>query len=199
MEEIIEKISGFGKFQRLATVLIGSINLLVAMALYSTVFTDAYPKKLPTQSCTSNSSLANVYCQNFSNQTSCYTSHFGETSATEWNLMCATKSYSYLLQSFFMVGTIFSLFVGYFSDRFGRKYVCLILLALVTFTIGTSQLLVSARMFGMPFYYKYAIYATNKFLLGVLGLGLYSAAYILLFELTTSKYVTIVSNVSQFL
>lgn len=44
MEKIIESISPFGRFQKLATVLIGAVSSLTAMLVYSIVFTTARPK-----------------------------------------------------------------------------------------------------------------------------------------------------------
>ena len=69
MEEVIENMLGFGRFQKCVTVLIGSTSILSAMAVYSTVFTDAYPNK-PLSSdnlCVSNDT--NVSCESLANQT----------------------------------------------------------------------------------------------------------------------------------
>ena len=68
MEEVIENMLGFGRFQKCVTVLIGSTSILSAMAVYSTVFTDAYPNKPSSDNlCVSNDT--NVSCESLANQT----------------------------------------------------------------------------------------------------------------------------------
>lgn len=196
MEEVIEKMLGFGKFQKLATVLIGSTSLLNGMAVYSTVFTDAYPH------CRNQANLSST--SNSSGESSCgecleESSVFGMTSPIEWKLACGS-SYLYMLQTFYMIGAMLSLFVGYMSDRFGRKRVSVTLLGLATITITTSQLLISRHVgLGLNVPLKYAIYSTSKLLLGTLCVGLFNVTYVLLFELVSHKHVTLVSNVNVYM
>lgn len=98
---------------------------------------------------------------------------------------------------FYMLGSIISLVIGYLSDRFGRKRITIVLLVLITTTISSSQLLIS--VFNMPVPIKYAIYSTSKFLLGIGCTGLFSVAYVLLFELASQKRITLVSNINVYL
>ena len=97
-----------------------------------------------------------------------------------------------------MLGSTFSLVIGYLSDRYGRKKVTLILLGLVAITISTSQLFISS-VFNLPVPVKYSIYSLSKFLLGILCVGLFTITYVLLFELTARRHVTMVSNINVYL
>lgn len=90
-----------------------------------------------------------------------------------------------------------SLLVGYMSDRFGRRRVSLTLLALISITMSTSQLLISTIDISVPF--KYTIYSISKFSLGILCVGLFSVTYVLLFEIVSHKHITLVSNLNVYL
>lgn len=133
-----------------------------------------------------------------------YESAFGLTSLIEWQLVgsceqdsSSTSSYSYLLQTFYMLGSIFSLVIGYLSDRYGRKCVSLVLLGLIALTIGSSQLLIVLFSLAVPL--RYAIYSTSKFLLGMLCVALFSITYVLLFEFTARRHVTMASNINVYM
>lgn len=94
-----------------------------------------------------------------------------------------------------MVGALVSFPSGYFSDRYGRKTVCLIMSIVMSLSIILNETF-QYEIFGLDNTYKYVIYVASQFCLGFTSYVLYVTSYVLLLEITSSKYNTIVSNVN---
>jgi len=94
-----------------------------------------------------------------------------------------------------MVGALVSFFMGYFSDKYGRWTVCLLMSILMSLSLIINELL-QFEIFGLETNYKYIIYVISQFYLGFTSYVLYVTSYVLLLEITSSKYNTIVSNVN---
>jgi MFS family permease len=97
-----------------------------------------------------------------------------------------------------MIGSLSSFFMGYFSDKYGRKTVCLIMSILMSLSIILSELF-QLEIFGLSFNTKYIIYVISQCSLGFTSYVLYVTSYVLLLEITSSKHSTLVSNVNLYL
>ena len=196
MDKVIESVGEFGRYQRVLTFFLGLISSLAAMTIYSTVFTAASPELLCYHKASSEV-LSNT-CDAWSsldkdNETECKfdNTYYEKTIVTEYELICDKSFLVGLTQTIYMVGTICGLFIGYFSDKYGRKKVGLVLSILLSFVLVTSELF---QIFNINWMIKYVIYCIGQFMIGALAKALYLVIYILLIEITTSKYSTMVSN-----
>jgi MFS family permease len=97
-----------------------------------------------------------------------------------------------------MIGSLVSFFMGYFSDKYGRKTICLIMSILMSLSIILSELF-QLEILGLSINSKYVIYFISQFLIGFTSYVLYVTSYVLLLEITTTKNSTIVSNVNLYL
>jgi MFS family permease len=100
-----------------------------------------------------------------------------------------------------MIGSFMSLFVGYLSDRFGRRRVCvcactlLFLVQLINSLMQQPELM--HRVVKLSAMAQFGVYAASRFFVGILTNALFCIAYVLLLELTTSKHHTLISNVNM--
>ena len=101
----------------------------------------------------------------------------------------------FYFKTIFMVGALVSFFMGYFSDKFGRKTVCLLMSIIMSLSLTLNELF-QFEFFGLETNFKYIIYVISQFCLGFTSYVLYVTSYVLLLEITSSKYNTIVSNVN---
>lgn len=92
-----------------------------------------------------------------------------------------------------MFGAIISFFMGYFSDHYGRKTVCLLATLLMSLSIMINEIL-QFEWFNLDINSKYIVYSITQFLLGFCVSTNYYASFILLLEITSAKHITIVSN-----
>lgn len=120
MENLVEKVGGFGRYQKLTLVLVGTISSLAALTTYSLVFNNAYPKficqkKTDLSQMDTEIHQSNDACSIWKNLTTYqganefpYTCNFdtefyGNTIVTEWDLQCDKIYLSSLTQTMFMV------------------------------------------------------------------------------------------------
>lgn len=122
MNEIIERIGGFGRFQKLVLFIAGLMSSCVSMCTYLSVFNNARPALNcyfksngtptdPAEICVVHSN----YTQN--EQTSPYecsysTLYYGVTIVTEWHLICDKILLASYTQTIFMVGSLLSFICG---------------------------------------------------------------------------------------
>ncbi len=212
MDKILTSVDAFGKYQKISMIIIGLISSLNALTIYISVFTVALPQLIckykeitnqtillhnatTTTTTTTCDIVANIskYTNKSESPYECEwdTKYYGLTIINEWNLICDHYHLASLTQTIFMIGALLSFFVGYFSDKYGRRKVCLTLAILMCSSIISTQLL---QMFNFEISTKYLIYCMLQFLLGFTSYSLYVTSYVLLLELTTPKYSTIVSN-----
>lgn len=125
--------------------------------------------------------------------------YYGLTIVNEWDLVCDRSVYASLSLSLFMCGALCSaLFIGYASDRYGRKTVSISVLIAFCIQMLVSQLL-QIKWFGLSSRMQFVVYSLSQIVLGVCGNGIFAVSYILLIELTTSEYSTIVSNINLYM
>lgn len=107
-------------------------------------------------------------------------------------LICEKSFLRGLTQSVYLVGGLFSLSSGFISDKFGRKKTLLSLTLTLTCVYVVSEL-AQFKMFNLSMLSRYIIYTLGQFLIGCLQKSLYCVGFILLIEMTSLKYLTIVS------
>jgi len=208
MDKLFEEIGSFGKYQKLILVLIGGISSLVSMNFYGTIFVTSEPElicsalsnstKLPTDSCEI-WSIINSAEHPLKDQYECYfdKNYYGSTIITEWGLVCDKKYLASLTQTIYMIGTISGMVGGVISDRFGRKLSNRMFIVLLSSTIIICQIF-TVKELNFSISFRYMFYCINMFLSGLFVNSLYCTAYVLLLELTTDKYHTLVSNVNLY-
>lgn len=208
MENIINSIGPFGKFQKLAAFLIGLLSALTSFTIYSTIFIAAQPKfqcslKDKPHSVVNNECeiWENMNKKNYSAIYECFfdKTYYDHTIVVELLLVCDDKYLIGLTQSIFMIGSICGLFVGYFSDKYGRKRCLLVLTCFLSMVLIVCELLQTKSIFDFNRMTKYIIYCVAQFLIGAFSKSIYLVAYILLIELTTFKYSTIISNINLYM
>lgn len=202
MESVMEHVSPFGKYQKCVLFLIGLSSILCAMTIYSTIFTTASPELVCYRRINETlSTVAEDACEVLENDSyECYfdRKYYGNTLITEFKLICNKKFYGSLTQTFYMLGTLSSLFIGYFSDKFGRRKLSLVLTAVIFIIYFISEL-IQLRYFNLSIQVRYICYSISQFLIGTFVNGLYVVLYVLLIELTTSKYKTKATNTNLYL
>ena len=97
-----------------------------------------------------------------------------------------------------MVGALSSFFMGYFSDKYGRKTICLLMSILMSLSIIMNELL-QLEIFGLNINSKYLAYVISQFVLGFSVNTSYYTSFILLLEITSSKHSTLVSNFNVYM
>lgn len=212
MDTILESIGPFGLYQRLLLVLIGSLSALVSMNIYAGMFTAGEPIlncKINENHTTLSSQLNSTFittCEMWSNNkfnknsSSLYdcsfdSKYYKKTIVNEWGLVCDRQYLSSLPQTFFLVGTVSGMAGGIISDHYGRKLSNLILIFLLSATLVSTQLLLLIKT---SILIHYIIFTVSQFFCGFLVNGLYCTCYVLLLEITTDKYHTIVSNINLY-
>lgn len=103
-----------------------------------------------------------------------------------------------MLQSSFFFGTLICIFAGYFSDKFGRRRVTLIIVFLTGFMFSLGEI-IQLNIFGLDWYTKYIIYSGIQIVLGVCSSSLYSITFLILMELTTPVYNTLIANLNLYM
>ncbi len=83
-------------------------------------------------------------------------------------LICDKKFLKGLIQSIYLIGGLFSLFCGYFSDRFGRKPTLFMLTLLLTIVNVLSELS-QLEYFALSSLFRYVMYCICQFLTGAIS------------------------------
>jgi OCT family organic cation transporter-like MFS transporter 4/5 len=210
MDSILESIGPLGLYQRLVLVLIGSLSALVSMNMYAGMFTAGEPsleckfKDNKTyfiqQNLTSMSTCEIWSSYKFNKTLSPYecsfdSKYYKKTIINEWSLVCDRQYLISIPQTFFLVGTVSGMGGGIISDHYGRKLSTLILIFLISATLVSTQLLLLIKISVLT---QYIIFTISQFFCGILVNGLYCTCYVLLLEITTDKYHTLVSNINLY-
>lgn len=125
MDSLLDKIGGFGKFQKQVLVVVSLYSSMAALVTYSPVFNNAIPNLQcyhkdnssilldETESCRAWENI-NKNQQNSSYSCQYDRTYYGESIITEWNLICDAKKvyFSQLTKTLFMVGALASFFSG---------------------------------------------------------------------------------------
>lgn len=85
--------------------------------------------------------------------------------------------------------------IGIFSDKYGRRFVCLAMSIILSLSIIICEAL-QAEMFNLSNETLYLVYLTSQFFLGFSSFILYIVSYILLIEIISTKYSMLVSIIN---
>lgn len=211
MDDLIEKVGSFGKYQKLLLFIIGSVTAMNGLVQFMSVFNHAIPKLLCQHKHYNSSYKENHYlsnsCEIFKNlslskenEESHYecqydTTHYGRTIVTEYDLICDRLYLASLTQTLYMIGSMTSFFTGFFSDRYGRKLVCFFLSLLLCVTILTNEIF-QMKYLGFTVNTRYIAYLISQFLLGFIVYSLDIITYILLIESTTQRHINFLSIIN---
>lgn len=99
-----------------------------------------------------------------------------------------------LTQSFYLIGSLSAIFIGYLSDRFGRRIVCLTIIMILALAHIGCQFL-QFEFVGLSDTAQFVVYSISQFLYGMCCNGIFSVSYTLLIELNSSKHTSILTNI----
>ena len=209
MESLIESINPFGLAQKIYCLIIGLVVSTTGSAFYTSIFYLAHPElKCDEVNANSSNLTRKELCymwQNFTlskdqNVSSPYvcsfsSEYYGLTLVNSLNLLCDKEYLLSWTQTIYFLGSIFSFINGTLSDRFGRKRSCLFFMGTYVFSLLINQILMTGLIFEFENTTKFIIYCIFQFVSGFMAYCIFSAAYVLLFELTTDSYHTTLSNI----
>ncbi|KAL8592829.1 hypothetical protein ACOMHN_045983 [Nucella lapillus] len=112
---------------------------------------------------------------------------FTSTFTEDEDLVCEKKGYHANADMIFMVGVLVgSLFIGFLSDRFGRKVALMLsLLVHVGCAVGTA------------FVQSFAAFATVRYFLGIGNMGTFLSAYVIGLEMVGDSVRTLAGSLIQ--
>ena len=226
MGTFFDSLKQFGYYKIFILLIISLSSNLVALTTYATVFTAAEPKL----SCkhTENDTIIPNTCEiwlelsgnsSLNNSYECVYSHslYGLTIVNELDLICDKFYLVSLSQTMFMVGSLFTFFGGWFSDRYGRRKVCFkqissnlklfLKIFLLKVSLAAAVLLslsiilpeILMQTLQLNYMFKYVLFAASQFGCGFFSYLLYVTSYILLIEITSPEYHTLVSNFNLYM
>ena len=210
MDDLIEKVGSFGRYQKGLLLIIGAVTGLNGITQFVSVFNNAVPKLLCQYKKLNNSFdddgpylpnsceiFKNISLSKENNQEPLYecrydTTYYGRSVVTEYDLICDRLYLSSLTQTIFMVGSMTSFVSGYLSDQYGRKKVCLYICLLLFSSILISEI-VQIEYFNFSIDFKYSIYLLLSYMLGFTNFSLDIITYVLIIEFTTKRHVNFVT------
>lgn len=207
MEKFLNRINGFGKYQKFMLFLIGLISIMRSFMGHSIVFTAAQ-HKLECKDKIRNIKVDNgcdiwsalkLNSSRFNGTYECSFSdeYYGNTIINEWNFQCDKIYLASFIHTALMLGALFSFIGGWFSDRYGRKLACLISCSCLNFIIVFSEILI--QKFNFSINTQFLIYLVAQFFIGFLSNIFFIAGYILVIEITSNKYQTVVTVFNQYM
>jgi OCT family organic cation transporter-like MFS transporter 4/5 len=218
MDEILNSINPFGKYQKLSLLLIGLTTILVSMPIYSSIFVLAKPRfkcfyynpinqtnestimKFKNDELTCNIwfNISSTDVNNTQIECKYDKTYYGQTVINEWNLICDKQFLASIPQTIYMVGTFSCFGIGFFSDKFGRKPLLLMLCIFLSLNLSFSQIL-QIKYFNFNISTKFIIFTISNFFTGCAVASIYSVSIVLSLELTTKKYSTIATNIGLYM
>ncbi len=133
-------------------------------------------------------------------------SYYGSTIVTDWYLICEKEYMTGLTQTIYMFGALTGFLSGYFSDKYGRKKICLLTVISMFLAILMSELLIKFNIFQFNISFfntnvnaNYFVYCISQYMIGLNSFACYVTSYVLLLEITTSTYSTIVSTFNSYM
>ncbi|CAF0729029.1 unnamed protein product [Adineta steineri] len=119
---------------------------------------------------------------------------FGETFTSEANLVCQHSIRRSFLSTSLQIGTMLIFFCGQITDIIGRRRTIQLLVALLLITSLVTQILL--QFVPMSINQKFILLLINQL---ISGIDTYMVSFLLLMEITTSKYATFVCNFASVL
>lgn len=200
MDDILNLINPFGRYQKLNLVLIGFTSILVSMPIYSSIFTLASPELICFNKTYKDTNLKNLKdvketCEIWSNlnrsnnnEYECKfdTEYYGLTIINEWKLVCDKQFLAKIPQTVYMVGTFSCFGIGFFSDKFGRRTIMLFLIIFLSVNLSLAEFF-QLSFFKFSIQVRFAIFTLSNFLTGCLIASIYSVSIVLALESTTKN------------
>ncbi|XP_054619935.1 solute carrier family 22 member 6-B isoform X2 [Dunckerocampus dactyliophorus] len=211
-DQILSAIGGFGKFQKILYIWICLPQVLLAFHMMVSIFTGATPSHRcqgsPSFEVWNQSLSAAHVSPNFSLvESACFYSDvnhtrlipcgqgwvynqetFQSTTVTEWDLVCDRAGLNTLGSSIYMFGLLVgSVAFGAMADRYGRRFVLLLSIALQT-------------MFGVAaaFSPNFIVYVVLRFIVGATISGVIINAFVLGTEWTCTKRRMLAGIITDF-
>jgi MFS family permease len=125
-------------------------------------------------------------------------SYYGLSIVNEWGLVCKKKYLATQTQSFYLAGTFTGLIFGPLSDKYGRKFLSILLLTLLSSTLIVSEVLM-LNFVNLSVNTQYIVLSVSQFILGSCGNSIYSFLFILLIEFSTKEFTTIITNTNLYM
>uniref|UniRef100_A0A7N9AM88 Solute carrier family 22 member 13-like n=1 Tax=Mastacembelus armatus TaxID=205130 RepID=A0A7N9AM88_9TELE len=185
-DQILSAIGGFGKYQKILYTWICLPQLLLAFHMMVSIFTGATPPHHCRDSSNSvagnHSFIPGTLSLNFKRVPCGHgwvysTETFHTTTVTEWDLVCDRAGLNSLGSSIYMFGLLVgSVLFGAMADRFGRRFVLLLSIALQT-VFGVA----------VAFAPSFPVYVILRFLVGTTISGVIINAFVLGTEWTCTK------------
>ncbi|MED6295209.1 hypothetical protein CHARACLAT_029339 [Characodon lateralis] len=197
-DQILSAIGGFGKYQKILYIWICLPQILLAFHMMVSIFTGATPPYRCRESSSSGAenqtSLLDAGAGNLSlSESSCFSSQvlllrdnltervpcahgwvyrketFQSTTVTEWDLVCSKAGLNNLGSSIYMFGLLVgSVLFGAMADRYGRRFVLLLSIALQT-VLGVA----------VAFAPNFPVYVILRFAVGTTISGVIINAFVL--------------------
>ena len=132
--------------------------------------------------------ISNIKCVEWIYDDSLY----GQTTVTDWNLVCLKSHLKAVTQNAFILGTGCSLFTGILSDKFGRRSALIILVTLMVLVLNITQFLMHTAALNSN--QKFILFTISRFFQGV-AQTMYSISYVLLLEITGPQHRVTAGNI----
>ncbi|XP_047460358.1 solute carrier family 22 member 6-B isoform X2 [Mugil cephalus] len=204
-DQILSAIGGFGKYQKMLYIWICLPQILLAFHMMVSIFTGATPphqcRESPSSAVGNQSFVPGTVNMNFSLlDSSCFSTKallqgnrtervpcghgwvysketFQSTTVTEWDLVCSRAGLNSLGSSIYMFGLLVgSVLFGAMADRYGRRFVLLLSIALQT-VFGVA----------VAFAPNFPVYVILRFVVGATISGVIINAFVLGTEWTCTK------------
>uniref|UniRef100_A0A3B3VQQ3 Si:dkey-166k12.1 n=1 Tax=Poecilia latipinna TaxID=48699 RepID=A0A3B3VQQ3_9TELE len=192
-DQILAAIGGFGKYQKILYIWICLPQILLAFHMMVSIFTGATPPYRCRESSSSGAgNQTSLPAENVSlSDSSCFSSErvpcghgwvystevFHSTTVTEWDLVCSKAGLNSLGSSIYMFGLLVgSVLFGAMADRYGRRLVLLLSIALQT-VFGVA----------VAFAPNFPVYVILRFAVGTTISGVIINAFVLGTEWTCTK------------